>query len=440
MKQIKSILTATALSSLIGTAAHAIPADPSTDPLPPEVLRAIPDGLQGYLLLRDNTAKIVYVAPRYGVLANQSGQPFLSLAEVNREGVRYGVLNAAFDFAVDKGDFTRLKNGVESVGWAIAPIPFESTSGTLSLNSFDDGKQEGICGEVTDPISGETVKVCSNFVIRSNLAPKGPTLGQLYNVQLILTGDGVDLYQKLLIGGNGISFNMEANYQAAFPAYTAKIDVNYKKLSESYEAFAAIHFSNCLDIQVSDFFKREALCAQKPDGSYESLNGGACSIKVSYTNQRGEAKQNLFKLPENYSTDDLKQLAKTYNEDINYIHNAIEGLRLDFERKMLEKYPTASVDKNVNYNFVFRADRKKYEEDVNVTLERKTVGAAVIKSTTIPGIAACVNTNAKTGEVKRYNGTAECVGFWKGETPPIELLERTDEETVEEETDDGWFT
>jgi len=439
MKQFKCILAAAALSSLIGSSAYAIPADPSTDPLPPEVLRAIPDGLQGYLLLRDNTSKIVYVAPRYGVLANQNGQPFLSLAEVNREGVRYGVLNAAFDFAVDRSDFTRLKAGVEKAGWAIAPIPFESTSGSLSLNSFNDGESEGICGEVTDPITGNTVKVCSNFVIRSNLAPKGPTLGQLYNVQMILTGDGVDLYQKLLVGGNGISFNMEANFQAAFPAYTAKIDVNYKKLSESYEAFAAIHFSNCLDIQVSDFFKRESLCEKRANGTYRSLNGGACSIKVSYVNQRGESKENMFRLPPNYSTEDLKVFAKTYNEEIMTIHNAIEGLRLDFERKMLEKFPTASVDKNVNYNFVFRADRKKYEEDVNVTLERKTVGAAVIKSTTIPGIAACVNTNAKTGEVKRYNGTAECVGFWKGETPPIELLERTDEDTVQDEIDDGWF-
>ena len=440
MKKVNCIFAASIISLVFATGAYAIPSDPATDPLPPEILRAIPDGLQGYLLLRDNTSKIVYVAPRYGVLANKAGMPFLSFAEVNREGVRYGVLNAAFDFGVDKADFTRLKQSVESVtGWSIAPIPFESTSGSLSQNSFTEGNQEGLCGEVTDPITGQLVKVCSNFVIRSNLAPKGPTLGQLYNVQLVLTGDGMDLYQKLLIGGNGISFNMEANYQVAFPAYTAKIDVNYKKLSESYAVFAAAHFSNCLDVQVSDFFKRESICAKKPDGSFESLNGGACAIKVSYTNQRGEAKENVFNLPDNYSTAELKALSVKYNDEIRIVHNAIEALRLDFEKRMLEKYPTASVDKNINYNFVLRADHQKFEENVNVTLERKTVGQSVIKSTTIPGIAACVNSNARTGEVKRYNGTIECVGFWKGETPPIQLLESTDESRVAKVESDGWF-
>ena len=69
----------------MATNALAITADPSTDPLPPEVLRAIPDGLKGYLLLRHNTAKIVYVAPRYGVLAYQKGQPFFRLPKLTAE-------------------------------------------------------------------------------------------------------------------------------------------------------------------------------------------------------------------------------------------------------------------------------------------------------------------------------------------------------------------
>jgi len=438
----KNLLPAVLLSTLLAPAyqALAIPADPATDPVPPEVLRAIPANLGGYQLLRDNTAKIVYVAPRYGVLASKSGLPFLSMAETKRDNVRYGILNASFDFGVDRADFAALKQAVESVpGWSVAPLPFESTNGSLSIGSFDAGKDGGACGEVTDPITGELQKVCANYVVRSNLAPKGPTLGQLYGVQLVLTGDGVDLYGKLLVGGNGLFFNMEANYQAAFPAYTAKIDVNYKKLSESYDAFAAIHFSNCLDVQVSDFFKRESLCAKKADGSYESLNGGECSIKVSYVNQRGESKENLFRLPENYTQEDLKTFAKQYNEEITTVHNAIEGLQKKFEDEMLTKFPTASVDKNVNYNFVFRADRKRFEEDVNFTLERKTVGAAVIKSTTIPGIAACVSTNPNTGEVRRYNKTQECVDFWNGTLTPVSLMESTDEGAVDAEEGDGWF-
>ena len=44
--------------------------------------------------------------------------------------------------------------------------------------------------------------------------------------------------------------------------------------------------------------------------------------------------------------------AKKYNEEIMTVHNAIEGLQKKFEDEMLAKFPTASVDKNVNYNFV----------------------------------------------------------------------------------------
>jgi hypothetical protein len=106
---------------------------------------------------------------------------------------------------------------------------------------------------------------------------------------------------------------------------------------------------------------------------------------------------------------------------------------------MLAKFPTASVDKSVNYNFVFRADRKRFDEEYNFTLERKTVGAAVIKSTTIPGIAACVSTNPGTGEVRRYNKTQECVDFWNGALTPISLMASTDEGAVQEEEGDGWF-
>ena len=419
--------------------ASAIPADPSTDPLPVEVLNAVPGDLGGYNLIRDNTENIVYVSPRYGVLGSRLGLPFLSFAKVERGDESYGVLNAAFDFKVDKDDFTRLKTAIETTGWAVAPLPFESTSGTLSINSMADGEENGICRNITDIITGELKPVCSSFVIRSVAAPKGPTLGQLYNVQMVLTGDGTQLYQKLLKGGNGISFNMEANYQVAFPAYTAKLDVNYKKLSESYDLFAAAHYSNCLDVQVSDFFKKESLCEKKDDGSYESLNGNECSIRVSYTNQRGEAKQNLFKLPENGTDAELKQFATDYNEDIMVVHDAIEGLRVKFEEEMLSKYPTASVDKSVNYNFIARADRKRFEDEANFTLERKSVGGAVLRRTTIPGLALCVNTNPETGDVTRYAGNSSCQGFWNNAVAPLEFVGDTDEAVVEEEESDGWF-
>ena len=424
---------------LVPAIAHSIPADPASDPVPVEVRQAIPEGLEGYLLLRDNIEKIIYVAPRYGKLAVERGLPLLSLANIRHEGIDYAVLNAAFDFKVDKEDFRALKSAIQSTGWAIAPMPFESTSGTLSINSRIDGEESGICGKVTNPVTGEIQDVCSSFVVRSLVALKGPTLGQLYNVQMVLTASGANLYSKLLKGGNGLSFNMEANYHAAFPAYSAKIQVDYKKLSESYDMFAAVHDSNCFDIQVSDFFKRESICSRREDGSYKTLNGGDCSITVTYTNHRGEKRQNLFQLPNNYSNKDMKTFAAKYNDEIRIVHDAIEGLRLDFERKMLEKYPTASVDKSVNYNYIARADRKRFEDEVHVTLERKTIGGAVIRSTTIPGIAACVQTNPNTGDVTRYGGNQDCVGFWNNEVKPLELLSSSDTEAISAASENSWW-
>ncbi len=426
------------MANFITPQVFATPADPSTDPLPAVVLNALADhdAAQGYLLLRDNTANIVYISPRYGVVGNDNGVPLLSLADVTQNGITFGVLNAAFDFAVDRDDFVSIRDAVESVGWALAPLPFESTTGSLSINSLNDSEDNGICGEVIDIITGELIPTCANFVVRSVVAVNGPTLGELYNAQLVLSDAGTQLYGKLLKGGNGISFNMEANYMAAFPAYTAKIDVSYKKLSDSYDSFSALHFSNCLDVQVRNFFKRESICRENSNGEVVSLNGGECSINVTYTNQRDEEVNNLFELPDNYTDEDLQNFAEDYNEQITTIHNAIEGLRIKFENEMLEKYPTASVDKTVNYNFIRRSDRLHFEDEANFSLERKSVGGTVLKRTTIPGLAICINTNPSTGDVIRYSGNSDCHGYWLGEAQPLDMLDDTNET---DETDDGWF-
>lgn len=414
---------ATALTALASTSAHAMPASASVDPLPAYVSNALPAQSIGYQLLRDNEQNIVYMSPRYGVLATQFGMPMLSFAEVNRGENRYAVLNASFNFAVDRDDFLATKKAVQSVGWSLQPLPFESTTATLSINDYDDGEAGGLCGEVEDILTGEPKTVCANFVIRARTNRKGPTLGEYHNTQLVLTGEGADLYQKLLKGGNGISLNMEGQYRAAFPAYTATLKVNFRKLQESF----ASYFSNkkCFfHTEVSRYFKRESICKKNASGKFLSLNGSECAIRVSYVNQRGEHKNNMFQLPDNPSDADMAAFTAKYNNQIKIVHDAITGMQKIFESRMLEKIPTATVSKKIKYGYIYRAESRFNEDEVNVSLQRKTIGQSALHSTTIPGLAVCVETDPNTGDVNRYTSRRDCRGFWERKVAPLDFLDQ----------------
>src|SRR6478735_6310555 len=65
----------------------------------------------GYDLLVDSQdAHIYYLMPKAGKLVVNSGMPALSYAEAIRDGIRYGVVNAVFEFSIPAKDFDGIKS------------------------------------------------------------------------------------------------------------------------------------------------------------------------------------------------------------------------------------------------------------------------------------------------------------------------------------------
>ena len=414
---------------------EAIPMDPNVQP----VAIQLPSELAGYQLLVDHSdSKILYVQPREGRLGVISGQPQLSFATVVRNGETYGVLNAMFDFSLDSASFEALKTAVKAVdpAYILKPMPYVQTKPKLAIAGYDAATDDGACFEAEDFVTGETIKQCFNLVYKSNIAQNGPTLGEKIHTSLVLSPIGAELFPKLLKGGAGLGMNLDVLYRAAHPAYTATINVDYEKLYESYAWFAGFHDGLCIDIAISDFFERESLCGENG----KNANGRECSVRVEYVDQHGNKQNNMFTIVPDGS--EPAAVVAFYNENkskIETLQSAIETLQKKFEEEMLAPYQgrKAEVSKETSIGFTLRADRTRTEIEKHFTLERKTVGGAITKSSTIPASVACLDVDGTTGDVTRYL-SGDCGAYWTGTVRVAEVLPVTPELEKSEETTWDW--
>lgn len=399
--------------------AMATPMDPAVVGVP----FTVPTELRGYTLLLDkDEPDKVYIAPREGRLGEVNGMPQIGFAKTERDGVTYGIVNATFDFSVDADAYNALlkhiaKQPPYKESWKIQSVPFAQTTPNVAIAGFEEGD---LCMEVIDVITGNKVKQCHSLVHRKLVSKNGPTLGEKIAISMVLTPLGADLLGKLSRTGAGLAVKLDAVYWAAHPAYTAKIDVDYKKVYESYEWFMGYHDGVCVEVAISEFFERESLCGENG----KNANGRDCSVRITYIDNRGQEVRNLFAyIPGPDAPEEHKRFYKENKSKIEIFHSAVEGLQKKFEQEMLTPIQgkKASVSKDISQGFVLRANRTKSEIEKHFTIERKTIGGVIAKQTEIPAASMCIILDGDVGSVKK-NHEDECAGYWAGKKRPAQTL------------------
>ncbi len=364
--------------------------------------------------------KVFYIAPKAGLLVVNRGMPALSYATAKRDGNTFGVINAAFSFAISRDDFAQIKSEIKQqvAGAKVRPLAFNHTVPDIAIAGFQE--DQGACFTAEDFITGEEIKQCINFVYRTKLAQKGPQLGEELGISMVLSPSGVDILPNLLRGGAGLMVRLEGIYQAALPGFKAVIEADYKKLYESYAWYAGYHDGVCTDIAVSDFFEKEVACA----ANNTNMNGRPCSIKVKYTDTIGREYQNIFStIPDKAETDEVKAWYKEHSDRINTLWTAIDGLRKDFENKFLEPVTgrRAEVDKTPTLGYAFRADRSRSEEMGSYRFERDMIQSVGPKRKGVDAYTICINVNGNTGAVGLSN-LGQCPSYWNGSLSGNQML------------------
>lgn len=384
--------------SLISFSAWAYPIDPSKQPVNIEV----PDEVVSYTLAYDSfDNKVIYVQPHQGVVATLSGQPLVGLAKFNQNGVTRAFLNMSFEFSLPKRDRELLFGAIREAGYQPRPFPFFKTKVIPQVPGWDLENNEKVCTETLDPFTGTIDMRCASLVDRIRYSENGPTLGENIGVSVILSQEGTQVINTLLRSGNAFMVELKAQYHAASPAFTAKIEVNYQKLSESFAAFAAYHDGRCIDIEMSAFWQNTVMCDKdRPED---------CSVKVTYTDQNGRTVNNLYADPD-----------EAEESDIAKFFEAIEGLRSRFEEEMLTKVTPANVSRDKSAYFTLRSDYKRVSEDIHFVLERKSLGRTKVAETTVMASILCTEVDDQ-GYVSKAMG-GDCPEFWEGDLSAEDYL------------------
>lgn len=387
-----------ALSLLFTAQSWAYPMDPAK--MRPRI--NLPNEVANFTLAHDSfDPKLIYVQPKTGVLATVNGLPMISLAKYKAGDKERGILNLQYDLSIQGKERDVLYGALKAQGYTPAPLPISSVAVVPLLPGWDNEHNSKICGESIDDVTGEKEVVCDSLVERVRYTEKGPGLGENVAMSVLLSTIGTQMVDRLLAGGNAFPIQVNAKYFAAAPAYTAKIKVNYEKLAESFASFAAYHDGRCVDVQVSAFWAKEELCANKDPSQ--------CSVLITLTDNTGKEVSNIFTDPE----------AKN-SENIKNFHESIELLRKKFEDEMLVKEAQASVDKSINSVFTLRADYRKVTKNVHFEVERKSLGEVIEKQTTIPASVMCVGFTKNGAPLKNTEGM--CNDYWNNLLPSNEII------------------
>lgn len=383
----------------VSLSAPAIPIDPNFQAVDIEV----PNEVVGYTLAYDSfNKKIVYVQPKQGVVATMSGQPLVGLAKYVKNGVTRAFFNVSFEFDLPKRDRELLFDAIRTAGYQPRPFPFEKTKLIPQLPGWNLEEGKKVCTEMTDEFTGKTQTFCDSLVDRVKYSQDGPTLGENIGVSVILSPEGTAVIESLLKSGNAFQVELKAQYIKASPAYSARIEVNYEKLSESFAAFAAYHDGRCIDIEMSAFWQNEVMCTK--------ANPDDCSVQVTYTDQLGNSINNIYLSPDEADDEDLRKF-----------YDSVEGLRSRFEEEMLTKVTPASVSKEKNAYFTLRADYKRVSQDIHFVINRKSLGKSSRSETTVLATVLCTEVDGD-GYVSKGMG-GNCREFWTGQVSAEEYMD-----------------
>ena len=410
----RRLLAGFALALGLGSAAHAVPLDRETHRLGID-LRDFGD----FTVLEDSDDKnFYYVAPQSGSLVFNNGMPALSYAEAIREGQKFAILNAVFQFGYNLERFAAFKDEVRKQNPAakFGPLPMSQTAPSIVLA----GAGDDACSESEDKVTGQIVKQCIGLTHRILYARKGPTLGEQLATSMVLTPAGAEIVPKLLAGGSGVIVNLEYLYKAALPAVKATIDADFKKLYESYAWFAGYHDGICTDIAVSDFWEKTVACTNNDTNAF----GHACSVKVTYTDSQGNNVNNMFDiLPAESDEESTKAWYKQHSARVNTLWSAIDNLRANFEAKFLMPVNgrRAEVDKKPTLGYAFRADRSRTEEMGTYHFERDMLGSVGSKFSVVTAYTTCIKVDGSTGAVDLSN-LGRCVDYYQGKVTAAELV------------------
>jgi hypothetical protein len=343
--------------------------------------------------------------------------PALSYATAYRDGQRFGVLNAVFQFNVDAEKFQSFKEAIrrQNPQAKFNPLPMAHTSPVVAVAGVGNES----CIESTDLLSGKPLKQCVQLTHRPILAANGPTLGEQIGVSTVLTPAGVEIFPKLLAGGSGVMLNLEYVYMAALPAFKAKIEADYKKIYESYAWYAGYHDGICTDIAISDFWEKTTVCQNNGLDGF----GKACGVKITYTDSHGNPVNNIFDiLPAIESNESTKAWYAQHRERVNTLWNSTDGLRKDFENKFLAPINgrPAEVSKTPTRGFALRADRSVTEQQGSFVLERDMLGSVGPKSSTVIAYTTCIKVDGETGSVDLSN-IGRCSDYYQGKVTAAEM-------------------
>ena len=384
----QKILGTGILTFLISTCVHAYPMDPQKMP----VNINLPQEVANFTLAHDSfDPKVIYVHPKTGVLATVNGLPQISLAKYKSGGTTRGILNLQYDLSIHGREQNLLFGAIKDQGFTPRPLPFKSVSVVPLLPGWDKENNRKLCSESVDEYTGTKQTFCDSLVERVRYTEVGPGLGENVAMSVILSSIGAETVDKLLNGGNAFPIAINAQYFAAAPAYTAKIKVNYEKLSESFAMFAAYHDGRCIDVQMSAFWQQELLCKDQDPSK--------CSVLMTITDNTGREIQNIYTDPEAKDEGALKNF-----------YESIEGLRVRFENEMLVKEAVASVDKSVNSVYTLRMDYRRVSKNIHFELERKSLGGVIVKDTSIPASVMCVGIMDDGTPLRNTKG--DCARYW----------------------------
>lgn len=391
MKVLKNKKIAIAvLIAITSSQSFSYPLDPAKTP----VNIQLPNEVADIKLAHDSfDPKIIYVHPKTGVIATSNGLPLISLAKYKIGSQKRGILNLQYDLSLQGREKNILYTALKEKGFTPRPLPLKSAAVVPMLPGWDKEQNQKICSESVDEMTGIKETLCDSLVERVRYTETPTSLGENIAMAVTLSPIGVDTVDRLLNGGNAFPISINARYFAAGPAYTAKIKVNYEKLSESFAMFAAYHDGRCIDVQVSGFWQNEALCKDKDPSQ--------CSVLMTITDSTGREIQNIYDDPEARDPQAVKMF-----------YEAIEGLRVRFENEMLVKEPVANVDKSINSLVTLRTDYRRTSKNIHFELERKSIGGVIEKETTIPASVMCIGFLDDGTPLKNTKGV--CGQYWDG--------------------------
>ena len=365
-----------------------------------------------------NDVNYYYVAPTLGSLVRNNGMPALSYADAVRDGQKFAVLNAVFQFGNNQDRINKFKTAIreQNPNAKMGPLPMSQTTPSIAVA----GVGPDTCYEAEDFITGKIIKQCINLTYKSLIALNGPSNGEQLATSLVLSPAGAEILPKLLAGGSGLMVNLAYTYRAALPAIKATIEADYKKLYESYAVYAGFHDGVCTDVAVSDFWEKTLACTENGKDLLEN----ACSIKVTYTDSQGNQLNNLFDiLPNANDTESTKAWYAQNAQRVNALWTSIDGLRKDFEKRFLEPVSgrKAEVDKKPTLGFAFRADRSRTAEMGTYRFERDMLGSIGSKLSTVPAYTTCIQVDGSTGAVSNSN-LGQCPEYYGGQVTAAQLV------------------